>query len=142
MEKKHSSDSTSKEYYDLIKSKYVEAYPAQAGLNTTFVRRYSQYASKNGGEVDSASQNFQKMVSNSQNVEIWTIYFDFLAQTNGDQRKAFDQAIETIGLNNAASSQIWSKYIDHEIANNRLANANLLSYMSIEIPLKDNLLKK
>ena len=73
---------------------------------------------------------------------MWTIYFDFLAQTNGDQKKAFDQAIETVGLYNAASSQIWAKYIDHEIANNRLANANLLSYMSIEIPLKDNLLKK
>jgi len=44
------------------------------------------------------------MVSYSQNIEMWTIYFDFLAQTNGDQKKAFDQAIETVGLYNAASS--------------------------------------
>ena len=56
--------------------------------------------------------------------------------------KAFEQAIESVGQLNAASSQIWSAYIDYEIKNNRLANANLLSYMSIETPLKDNLLKK
>ena len=84
------------------------------------------------------------MVANSQNVELWIVYLDFLA-TIKDQvalKKAFDHAIETVGLFNAASSPIWSKYIDHEISNNRLANANLLSYMAIETPLKDKLLKK
>ena len=47
MEKKHSSGETSKDYYDLIKSKLVEAYPGQAGLNLVYIKRYSLYASKN-----------------------------------------------------------------------------------------------
>ena len=117
MEKKHSEGQISKEYYDIIKSKYVETYPAQAGINAIYLKRYSEYASMNSGEIESASQNFQKMVSNSQNVELWLIYFDFLKSTN-DQislKKAFDQAIETVGLFNASSSPIWEKYIDHEI---------------------------
>ena len=84
------------------------------------------------------------MVSNSQNIELWLIYFDFLKSINDQSslKKAFDQAIETVGLFNASSSPIWEKYIDHEIKSNRLANANLLSYMSIETPLKHSLLKK
>jgi hypothetical protein len=61
---------------------------------------------------------------------------------HSDPKKAFDQAIEQVGLLNPMSSKIWEKYIDYEIDNNRLANANLLSYLSIETPLKENLLKK
>jgi hypothetical protein len=58
MEKKHSEGQISKEYYDIIKSKYVETYPAQAGINAIYLKRYSEYASMNSGEIESASQNF------------------------------------------------------------------------------------
>ena len=117
MEKKHSEGQTSKEYYDLIKQKLVETYPAQAGITPVYLRRYSEFAVKNTGEIESASLNFSKMVSNSQNVELWLIYFDFLKSINDQSslKKAFDQAIETVGLFNASSSPIWEKYIDHEM---------------------------
>ena len=80
------------------------------------------------------------MVSNSQHIELWTIYFEFLKKINDSAslKKAYDQAIENVGQLNSASSPIWIEYIDYEIANNRYANANLLSYMAIEAPLKDN----
>ena len=58
MEKKHSDGVISKDYYDLIKSKLVEVYPAQAGLNTDYIKKYSEYASKNSTDLDQVSQNF------------------------------------------------------------------------------------
>jgi hypothetical protein len=104
------------------------------------VKRYADYAVKNN-DVESASENLSKMVSNSQNVELWIIYLEFVQKT-GNSKKAFDQAIEQVGLVNPLSSKIWEMYIDHEMKNNRLAHANLLSYLAIETPLKENLLKK
>lgn len=82
MEKKRANDQTSKEYFDMIKSKYIEPYTAQLGLDTLYVKRYADYAAQNQIEVNQAMQNFSKMVADSQNFELWTIYFDFLEQIN------------------------------------------------------------
>jgi hypothetical protein len=53
---KHEKESTSREYYEMIKQKLVEAYPNQACYYPKLIKRYTHYAIDNN-DIENASAN-------------------------------------------------------------------------------------
>jgi hypothetical protein len=81
---------------------------------------------------------------NSAQIEVWKRFVDFSlnyhflgAQDEDKYKQILERALDNVGQH-MKGGEIWSKYIDFEVANNHLGFMNLLCYLSIKTPLLES----
>ena len=93
------------------------------------------------------------MAQNSKCKELWLEYINFMESPQLDSvyteakkemklAQIFDKALDNVALHDMDSAEIWLKYIDFEILRNNMAKVNLLCFMAMETPLKEEKLKE